>query len=134
MGREVRTERTVPPTLVFDLDGTLVDTAEDLVATLNAVARRKGVPRLSLADGRIMVGRGARAMIAQAFEAASRPLPVADLEELTQAFLAHYGEHMLDRSRLYPGAADALATFAGAGWVLAVCTNKFEASSRRLLD
>jgi phosphoglycolate phosphatase len=133
MDREVRGPLTAAPTLVFDLDGTLVDTAEDLVAALNVIGQPEGLPHVSLAEGRLMVGRGARALIAEAFERKSRPLPPFDLDRLTAAFLAHYAEHMIDASRLYPNVDQALARFAGDGWALAVCTNKLEALSRRLL-
>src|SRR5262249_39034624 len=95
--------KVAAPTLVFDLDGTLVDTADDLVARLNVVTARDGLPRVAVEDGRPMVGHGARAMIARAFAWHNHALPLPDLDRLTAAFLAHYAEHMVDRSKLYPG-------------------------------
>jgi phosphoglycolate phosphatase len=127
-------ETAGPPTIVFDLDGTLVDTAEDLVATLNAVVVPEGIGRVELADGRTMVGHGARAMIESAFAAGGQTVAPGRLDRLMAAFLAHYGTHMADRSRPFPGVEDALDRFAAAGWRLAVCTNKQEAIARRLLE
>jgi phosphoglycolate phosphatase len=123
-----------PPTIVFDLDGTLVDTAADLVATLNAIVAPEGIGRVALADGRAMVGHGARAMIESAFAASGQTVGASRLDRLFAAFLAHYGAHMADRSRPFPGVEDALDRFAAAGWRLAVCTNKHEAIARRLLE
>jgi phosphoglycolate phosphatase len=122
-----------PPTLVLDLDGTLVDTVEDLVAALNVIGSREGLPSISLIDGQAMVGHGIRTLIARAFAKHGRALSTAELDRLMEAFLAEYVGRMPGRSRVYPGAAQALDRFAAAGWRLAVCTNKYEASARRLL-
>ena len=122
-----------PPTLVFDLDGTLVDTVEDLVAALNVIAAPERLPHVSLADGRAMVGHGVRTLIERAFRADGRTLASATLDRLTAAFLNEYTARMPGRSRPYPHLEQALQRFADAGWQLAVCTNKYEASARRLL-
>jgi len=123
-----------PPTAVFDLDGTLVDTADDLVATLNAVGAREGLPPVSPAEGRRLVGGGARAMIEKAFAATGRPLAQDALDRLMKTFLAHYAVHMVDRSRPYPGLVPALDRLTRSGWRLAVCTNKLEGIARGLLE
>jgi phosphoglycolate phosphatase len=120
-------------TLVFDLDGTLVDTAEDLVVALNFVAAREGLPNISLGDGRAMIGHGVRTLIARAFGTHGRALAPAELDRLTEVFLREYLAAMPGRSRAYPGVTAALDRFAAAGWRLAVCTNKSDASARRLL-
>jgi phosphoglycolate phosphatase len=127
-------EGEAPPTIVFDVDGTLVDSAEDLVATLNAVGSREGLPAISLTEGKRLVGGGARAMIERAFAAHGRPLDAAALDRLTEACLAYYRVHMVDHSRTYPGAMAALDGFVASGWRLAVCTNKLEAIARELLE
>jgi phosphoglycolate phosphatase len=121
------------PLLVLDLDGTLVDTAADLVSTLNAILQLDGVPPLSVEKALPMVGFGARRLITSAFAAAGRALPPRRLEELFQAYLDHYEEHIADSSRLYPGVVQALDRFAAAGWAFAVCTNKIERPSIKLL-
>lgn len=123
-----------PPLLVLDLDGTLVDTAGDLVATLNAILKLDDVPPLSRERALPMVGLGARALLTRAFAAAGRTLAPERLDHLFLAYLRHYEEHIADASRLYPGVVQALDRFAAAGWIFAVCTNKIERSSIKLLQ
>ena len=111
-------------TVVFDLDGTLVDTAPDLVATLNVLLEREGVAPLALAQAREMIGQGARALIAKGFAAAGRPLDPAALDALFERFIAHYREHIADESLPFPGLVDALDSLRSSGAILCVCTNK----------
>jgi phosphoglycolate phosphatase len=122
-----------PPVIVFDLDGTLVDTAPDLVAALNAVAAG-ALPPITLAEGKRYVGHGIRAMVERAFAAHGKALAPANLDQLTEAFLAYYADHLVDQSRTYPGLDVALDRFTRAGWRPAVCTNKVERIARRLLE
>jgi phosphoglycolate phosphatase len=122
------------PTIVFDLDGTLVDTAPDLVATLNAVFARQGLPPVAFAAARNMVGGGARAMIERGLAAEHRSLPATEVDRLYGQFIEHYAAHIADRSRAFPGVGTALAELDRAGCRLAVCTNKLEWLSVRLLD
>jgi phosphoglycolate phosphatase len=121
------------PTLVLDLDGTLVDTAEDLVATLNAVLARDGLAPVALSDVSGLVGMGARAMIAAAHDFHGRAVAPERLDPLMRDFLDHYADHLADRSRPFPGAEAMLDRFAAGGWRLAVCTNKTTAPARQLL-
>lgn len=122
-----------PPVIVFDLDGTLVDTAPDLLATLNAVLAPEGFDPISSDEIIGYVGRGARVMIERVYARAGRPLPPEKREALFDTFLAHYDAHIVDASKPYAGAEAALDGFAAAGWRLAVCTNKLEAPARKLL-
>ena len=122
-----------PPIAVFDLDGTLAETAGDLIGTLNVLMRREGLAELPLSEARGMIGAGARALIRCGFEAEGRPLSQADHDRLFDAFIAHYGEHLADTSHLYPGVVEALDALEAAGFRLAVCTNKFEGQSVELL-
>jgi len=122
-----------PPTLVLDLDGTLVDTAGDLVATLNAIVQTEGLAPVPLDAAVTMVGHGARVMLESAFSAQGQRLAPGRLDALTARFLVHYGEHIAETSRPFPGAEAALDRFATAGWRLAVCTNKHEAPAKKLL-
>lgn len=122
------------PTVVFDLDGTLADTAHDLVATLNMLLAREGLPRLPMAAARPMVGAGGRALIQRGFSAHGEELPEARLDLLLREFLAYYEEHIVDETTLFPGAQRALDRLADAGFRLAVCTNKPERLSRLLLS
>jgi phosphoglycolate phosphatase len=122
------------PTVIFDLDGTLVDTAPDLVATLNVVLTGAGFAPLAFAAARNMVGGGARALIARGVAAAGGALKAPQLDRLFDQYIAHYSVHIADRSRPFPGVEAALAELDRAGCRLAVCTNKLEGLSKRLLD
>ena len=121
------------PLVVFDLDGTLVDTAPDLVATLNTILARGGLPPVDYESARNMVGGGARLMLERGLAAAGQNLPVATVDGLTRDFIDHYAAHLADTSRPFPGAETALDTLAEHGCRLAVCTNKLEWLSVRLL-
>src|ERR1700688_300185 len=131
------------PTIVFDLDGTLVDTAPDLIATLNTILAREGLPPVAFAAARNMVGGGARHMIERGL-AAGPPLPSppnggglgrgpAQVERMCAQFIEHYAAHIADHSRPFPGVEAALDELVRGGCRLAVCTNKLEWLSRRVL-
>jgi phosphoglycolate phosphatase len=122
------------PLIVFDLDGTLVDTAPDLVATLNTVLAREGLPAVAYDTGRNMVGGGARMMLERGLAAEGRTVDPATLDRLVHDFIEHYAAHIADVSRPFPGVEAALDTLAERGCRLAVCTNKLEWLSVRLLD
>jgi phosphoglycolate phosphatase len=119
--------------LIFDLDGTLAETAGDLIGTLNVILARENLGPLPLASARGLLGAGARALIARGFLQAGRPLPPDKLQQLFVDFLDHYNAHIADNSWLFPGVVAALDWAAGAGYTLAVCTNKLERSSHLLL-
>ena len=121
-----------PPIAVFDLDGTLADTAGDLVATLNVILHQEGLPRLPVAKARDMIGAGARALIQRGFESEGRTLAPDRLEELFGRFMVHYGENICVTTRLFPGVVGALDRLEKAGFLLAICTNKVEAHSVQL--
>jgi phosphoglycolate phosphatase len=122
------------PTLVLDLDGTLVDTAPDLMRALNVVLESEGMAPVALGASIAMVGLGARAMIESAFAAAGKVPGEAKLTELMARFIQHYSTHIADHSRPFPGAEAALGRFSNAGWRLAICTNKLEGLARQLLQ
>ncbi len=128
------TSHIVPPIAVFDLDGTLADTAGDLVGTLNVILRQEGLSPLPLAQARDMIGAGARALIERGFEAAGKDLTPDYLDELFRQFMVHYGENICVETRLFPGVEEALDRLEAAGFLLAVCTNKVEEHSVKLLD
>jgi len=121
------------PTIVYDLDGTLADTAEDLVATLNWLLGRDGLAPLKVETAGSLLGAGARALIKRGFAASGRSLEPEKLEALFVDYLSYYRAHIMERSRLYPGVDKALAAFGRAGWRQAVCTNKTESLAKLLI-
>ena len=121
-------------TVVFDLDGTLVDTAPDLVNALNFVLGREGLPAIPPASARNMIGAGARRMIERGLELEDRTTSVADITRLTGDFVDHYAAHIADESCPFEGLEGALDVLAANGFRFAVCTNKLEWLSKLLLD
>jgi phosphoglycolate phosphatase len=129
----VSSQHRAPPILVFDLDGTLAETAGDLMGALNVILAREGLEPVPLENARTMLGAGGKALIARGFARAGRALPPDRHQALFEDFLEHYNAHIADNSWLFPGVAAALDRAAAAGRRLAVCTNKLEHSSRLLL-
>ena len=126
--------RHMPISVIFDLDGTLVDTAPDLIATLNVIFRREGLAPVTFANARPLIGAGARRMIERGLEQQAATMTPADVDRLYKDYLEHYAEHIADTSRPFPGLEAALDTLAARGDRFAVCTNKLEWLSVRLLD
>lgn len=122
-----------PLTLVFDLDGTLVDSAPDLMGTLNAILAREGLAPLPAAKAAGLVGAGARALLERGFREAGQSLDTLRMDQLYRDFLDHYAEHLADESALFEGAGQALEILAAEGHILAVCTNKVTRHSVMLL-
>ncbi len=121
-------------TVVFDLDGTLVDTAPDLIDALNAVLTREGLPPVPSDAARTMIGGGARKMIESGLKFHGRAVVASELDRVFADFIAHYSTHVADRSRPFAGLDEALDQLAQDGCRFAVCTNKLESLSRLLLD
>ncbi len=121
-------------TIVFDLDGTLVDTAPDLINALNFVLDREGLPPVPLHSARNMIGAGARRLIERGLELDSRSLGLKDVTRLTRDFIDYYAAHIADVSRPFEGLEDALDDLSARGYRFAVCTNKLEWLSKLLLE
>jgi phosphoglycolate phosphatase len=120
--------------VVFDLDGTLVDTAPDLINALNFVLAREGLPPVPLHSARNMIGAGARRLIERGLELEGRTMGVADINRLTSDFIDYYAAHIADASRPFEGLESALDDLDRGGYRFAVCTNKLEWLSKLLLD
>jgi phosphoglycolate phosphatase len=120
--------------VVFDLDGTLVDTAPDLINALNFVLDREGLPPVPFEPARKMIGAGARKMIERGLELEGRSATIEDITRLTSDFIDHYAAHIADASRPFEGVENALGDLQRLGFRLAVCTNKLEWLSKLLLD
>ena len=120
--------------LVFDLDGTLVDTAPDILGALNFVLTREGRRPVTRADLRHLVGHGARTMFAEALTITGGPLPEERVATLIDDYIAHYRDHIADESRPFPGVAETLAGFVQSGARLGVLTNKPQELAVPLLE
>lgn len=121
-------------TVVFDLDGTLVDTAPDLAAATNHVLAQLGLQPVREADVRPFVGHGALVMIEQAAASRGRTFTQDELYRLFEVFIAYYTANISGSSKPYDGAIAALEHLSAQGVTLAVCTNKIEAHARSLLS
>jgi phosphoglycolate phosphatase len=117
--------------IIFDLDGTLVDTSEDLAASLNFAVTPLGIEALSVAETVALVGEGLSRLIEKILE----PLGLMEYCAITmKKFLEHYSVHLTDKSKPYPGVAKSLESLKKSGVAMAVLSNKREDLSRRLLD
>jgi phosphoglycolate phosphatase len=116
--------------IAFDLDGTLIDSRIDLAHAVNVVRGSFGLPKLPLDVITTYIGSGARMLVERGLGPAHAHL----LEEGLQRFMASYGQHLLDHTRLYPGIAELLPALAQSGATLSVLSNKPEALSRTILD
>jgi len=120
-------------TLVFDLDGTLVDTAPDLLRTLNHILDTVGCPPRPMDDVRPFMGLGARRIITEGLKASGRQVSDAETDALFEKFLGFYSENIAVESRPYPGVEAVLEVAGAAGARLAICTNKMERLTQILL-
>jgi phosphoglycolate phosphatase len=122
------------PIVVFDLDGTLIDTAPDLLDSLNRCLDTVGLKRTDPSELRRFVGFGGRVMIERAFEAHGKPLVDGQLDRLYGMFIEDYLGSIPGKSAPYPGVVDALDRLSTAGYRLAICTNKMERHSKLLIE
>ncbi|TDH36013.1 phosphoglycolate phosphatase [Pseudohoeflea suaedae] len=122
------------PTILFDLDGTLLSTAPDLLASLNFVLESEGLRTLTENEVGHQFGQGARAMIMHGYRHNAAMADENRLAAMTERFVRHYADNMPGQSALFPGLAEAMDRLDGAGMTLAVCTNKREDLARTLLE
>ncbi len=120
--------------ILFDLDGTLVDTAPDLVRALNHALVKDGLPKAQLSDVRAMVGRGSRALILRALARCGTSYPEAKLQALQSDFLQAYAEGVAQDSVLFPHVRETLDVLKAAGAHMAVATNKPHGLAQAVLD
>ena len=126
----MHTDPAAAALLVFDMDGTLVDSVPDIAAAVNRMLAARGLGPLSEPAITVMVGDGLAPLITRAFAAVGAP----EDEAAAGDYLADYESNVCVNTRLFAGMRDALATLQSAGWRLAVCTNKPERAAHLLLD
>ena len=119
--------------VIFDLDGTLVDTAPDLLATLNVLLGELGRRPLTLPEIKSAIGLGAKALLRNGANLTGAPLSEDQIEEMFDKYIAYYSAHIADHSTPFPGAVEVLEACREAGVKLAVCTNKLESLSHQVL-
>jgi phosphoglycolate phosphatase len=120
--------------IAFDLDGTLVETAPDLIGALNVVLGERGLAPMPLASARTLVGQGARKLIEKGFAVAGHPLEETEIGGLVTRFIEAYAARIASESHPYPGLIEALDELQAGGAILCVCTNKRSDLSLALLD
>lgn len=119
-------DKNRPPIIVFDLDGTLIDTAPDLIASLNHALRGEGFDAVDRVLMGAHVGLGGRSMIERVFALGQRRIDAEVMERHHQAFIEHYTAGIPGISRPYPGVLEAIERAREAGFTFAICTNKPE--------
>jgi phosphoglycolate phosphatase len=120
-------------TIAFDLDGTLVDSAPDLIGTLNRMLVEEGLPPVPIESASTLIGSGARALLVHGFEAAGAPVERAKSDELFERFLVDYAAHIADGSQPFEGVVETLERLSERGAILVVATNKRSDLSELLL-
>lgn len=121
------------PAILFDFDGTLIDSAPEIGAGLNGLLAERGRPPVTDAQVRQFIGDGAARLVERGFAATGAPLPADELPAAVARYLEIYADVPADPSCIYPGVLDGLRALADAGHAMALCTNKPEGISRALL-
>jgi len=122
------------PLVIFDLDGTLIDTAPDLIDSLNHTIASADLAPVTFDDLTHLVGQGARVMIKRAFELRKVKLDETETDSLFGIFVEHYRQNMPGKSQPFPGVVECMERLAAAGMTLAICTNKSEALAIPLIE
>ncbi len=123
-----------PKAVLFDLDGTLVDSAPDIAAATNELMAQHDLPGHSLADVRAMIGNGVGKLVERAFAANGRPLAGSALDDAVAGMMPIYGRHLTRLTTVLPGARESLAALSAAGVTLAVVSNKPMPFTREIAD
>lgn len=124
----------VTPTIVFDLDGTLIETVLDLVPALNHTIASQGLEPVTVEQIRPIVSAGSKAMIRQAYKLQDLEITDELCDQLFDQFISRYEANISNHSVFYDGCISAMETLASNGFILTVCTNKYEAMAKKLLS
>ena len=122
-----------PTAVVFDLDGTLIDSAADIALALTHTFEGEGLPAFDVETVKTMIGGGSRRLIERAFAARGLDDEPARIDRLTRQFERHYLAHPCRHTRIYPGAIPLLDTLTARGTGLGICTNKPAEITHRVL-
>ena len=122
------------PALVFDLDGTLIDSAPDVCASVNRVLEAGGRRALSIAETKDMIGWGGRVLVEKALALTGESGTPEDIDRALEAFLITYADHPADNTIVFPGVIEALENLKAAGVKMAICTNKPTATTPPVLE
>lgn len=120
--------------IIFDLDGTLIDTSHDLLETVNYCLKTVDLEPVEYEQLAVLIGQGAKVMLTRAFNLRNRPISDRELNDFFELFISHYGENMPGRSKAYDGLAEALERLRSDGIRFAICTNKHESMARSLME
>ncbi|MGB3388047.1 MAG: phosphoglycolate phosphatase [Pseudaminobacter sp.] len=133
MSTETNEPMRLPRAILFDLDGTLVDSAPDIAAAVNELLADRGLPVHSLAQVKSMIGNGVKKLVERAFAASARPLTKLELDDATSEMMAIYRNRLTKLTTLMPGAQEAIAQLHVSGFALGVVTNKPQVATRQIL-
>jgi len=124
---------TKKPILVFDLDGTLVETKEDLLDCLNFCLKKQGIEAISLSSLAQYIGHGGEAMIRHALQEAGREEDPVLIKQMMLDFYNHYAENIPGKSHYFNGLLPALQRLRAHGFIFAICTNKMIGLAEKLI-
>ncbi len=119
--------------LIFDLDGTLIDSAPDVCASVNRVLTETGRRELTLIETKGLIGWGGRVLVEKALAMTGEEGTPDEVETVLQGFLATYAAHPAEHTRIFPGAVEALEKFKADGVKMGICTNKPTATTPPVL-
>ncbi|HEY5817470.1 MAG TPA: phosphoglycolate phosphatase [Mesorhizobium sp.] len=125
--------RGFPKAILFDLDGTLIDSAPDITVAVNELLATRGLPGQTVAAVTVMIGNGVEKLVERAFAAAGQPLAGAELAQALRDMAPIYLRHTTNRTTLLPGVRESLAVLHVRGALLGVVTNKPQAATRQIL-
>jgi phosphoglycolate phosphatase len=121
-------------TVIYDLDGTLIDSAKDMQVAVSRVLADHGLPEVTLDDVRIFMGQGSKVTMDKAFSKYGKKLDDEQLSAVTREFVRYYEADPVGHTTAFAGVSDVVARFDRLGLKQGVCTNKFERPSRMILE
>ena len=122
-----------PQAILFDLDGTLIDSAPDIAAAVNELLAQDALPPLSVDAVRGMIGNGVKKLVERAYAASGEPVEADGLDQATDRMMGIYGKHLTRHTVAMPGAMEMVAAYHGARVKIGVVTNKPEAFTHEIL-